>query len=95
MTCKHVRVNDQYHCSCGLQWDIDEDDPHYELIEDMMLFGSCFVKDGKRVPLADVFMLIDEDGNETGRSIPTPRVNKNRTIGNKALIKIKENLNRE
>lgn len=23
-----TRVNDQYHCSCGLQWDVDEADPH-------------------------------------------------------------------
>lgn len=49
-----TRVNDQYHCSCGLQWDIDEADPHHIKVDTV-----------------------------------------HRAIGNKALIKIKENLNRE
>ena len=28
-----MRCNDEYHCSCGLAWDIDEDDPHEEIEE--------------------------------------------------------------
>lgn len=26
-----TRENDEYVCSCGLRWDIDEDDPHFEM----------------------------------------------------------------
>jgi len=55
------RVNDQYHCSCGLQWDIDEADPHRTSEEQYNV--------------------------ESGRM--------HRAIGNRALIAIKENLNRE
>lgn len=28
INCKTIRVNDQYHCSCGFQWDVGEYDPH-------------------------------------------------------------------
>ena len=52
-----IRVNDQYQCSCGLQWDVGEVDPHAP----------------------------DEDKTVT----------MHRSIGNSALIDIKENLNRE
>jgi len=27
-TCKVIRINDQMQCSCGLQWDVTDPDPH-------------------------------------------------------------------
>lgn len=30
MKCKTIREGDEYACSCGLRWGIDEDDPHTE-----------------------------------------------------------------
>lgn len=26
-----TREGDEYVCTCGLRWDIDEDDPHHEV----------------------------------------------------------------
>ena len=30
---RRVRYHDEYHCSCGLVWSIDEDDPHPPVAE--------------------------------------------------------------
>lgn len=35
-TCKAIRVNDQMQCSCGLQWDVNDRDPHGSKIEGLM-----------------------------------------------------------
>ena len=29
-----IREGDEYACSCGLRWDIDEDDPHVVEIDE-------------------------------------------------------------
>lgn len=95
--CKTTRVNEQYHCSCGLQWDIDEADPHGHTgmtmnFEDVPLGAWDLNGNWYHNPL--LMMTKDEQyaHNVKGGHIK-PTVH--RTIGNKALTAIKENLNRE